>query len=401
MKTLRLAFSRISTYFLENKIIFILYFIGVIACIVFMLFFYGNVLNSKTGQTQYDKLEFKTYSVSFATPTEITPETLEKLKDFQMEYDIQDIRLTAILDLDGNNIEFSDNSEAGLYMLFGKDPNVENSPASIYVETFINNNTNILKNTDSQLFTDDELKQNVVISSSDTEESIKIKGQDFKIIKTIPKNNDGIYELKKIPDYYIPADAYFQSGIKTYQITIYVAEPFSQSMMYDYGYFLHEIFNTKYNPLTDADGTYDFVRIPNSVYASEYGDRVSQYQSIMAVFAVSIFSFMFLLKYLMDSCKRENSILMMVGAKKIRILVTTFIENIILTLSSTIIAVLIHMALYDCLFSKINLYENIVYSIEDYLIIALTVFVLSIIVQIPFMISYWVRNIRNIKEGAR
>lgn len=104
MKTLRLAFSRIFTYFSENKIIFILYFIGVIACVIFMLFFYGNVLNSKTGQTQYDELDFKTYYVSFATPTEITPETLEKLKNFQIEYDIQDIKLTAILDKDGNNI---------------------------------------------------------------------------------------------------------------------------------------------------------------------------------------------------------------------------------------------------------------------------------------------------------
>ncbi len=401
MKTLRLAFSRISTYFLENKIIFILYFIGVVACVVFMLFFYGNVLNSKTGQTQYDELKFKTYSVYFATPTEITPETLEKLKDFQMEYDIQDIRMGAILDLDGNNIKFSDCSEANLYVDFGRDPNVENSPASIYVETFINNNTNILKNTDSQLFTDDELKQNVAISSSDAEESIKIKGQDFKIIKTIPKDTGGVNGRKGSPDYYIPAESYFQSGIKTCRITIYVAEPFSQIVMYNYGYFLHEIFNTKYNPLVDHSGEYDCVRIPSSVYASEYGDRVSQYRSIMAVFAVSILSFMFLLKYLMDSCKRENSILMMVGAKKIRILATTFIENTILTLSGTSIAILIHIALYDCLFSKINFYENIVYSIEDYLIIAITVLILSTVIQIPFMISYWVKNIRNIKEGAK
>ncbi len=400
MKTLRLAFSRIYTYFLENKIIFILYFIGVVACVVFMLFFYGNVLNSKTGQTQYDDLKFKTYYVSFATPTEITPETLEKLKDFQIEYDIQDIRLGAILDLDGNNIEFSDNSEAMQYFHHKVNPNEEEEFVSVYVETFINNNTNILKNIDSQLFTDDELKQNVAISSN-TEESIKIKGQDFKIIKTIPKNTDGIYDMKETPDYYIPADAYFQSGIKTRQITIYVAEPFSQSMMYNYGYFLHEIFNTKYNPLTDADGSYDCVGIPSSVYASEYGDRVSQYQSIMAVFAVSILSFMFLLKYLMDSCRRENSILMMVGAKKIRILATAFIENTILTLSGTIIATLIHITLYDCLFSKINLYKNVVYSIEDYLLIAFIVLVLSTIVQIPFTISYWVKNIRNIKEGAK
>lgn len=404
MKTLRLAFSRIFTYFSENKIIFILYFIGVIACIIFMLFFYGNVLNSKTGQTQYDELDFKTYYVSFATPTEITPETLEKLKDFQIEYDIQDIKLSAVLDMDGNNIDFSTCSDASTYFDYGNINNdfvsVDNDIVAVSVDTFINNNNNILKGTDYQIFTDEELKQNVAAASLNAEKSIKIKGQDFNVVKTVPKNTDEYY-FKSTPDYYIPADAYFQSGIKTWKITIYVAEPFSQSMMYNYGYFLHEIFNTKYNPLKDVSGEYDCVGIPKTVYMAEYGDRFAQYWSIMEIFAVSIFSFMFLLKYLMDSCRRENSILMMVGAKKSRILVTNFIENVILTLFSTAIAILIHIALYDCLFSKINLYENIVYSAEDYLIITLIVFVMSTIIQIPFIISYWFKNIRNIKDGAK
>ena len=39
MKTLRLAISRILTYFSENKTIFVLYFIGTISCVIMMIYY--------------------------------------------------------------------------------------------------------------------------------------------------------------------------------------------------------------------------------------------------------------------------------------------------------------------------------------------------------------------------
>lgn len=112
MKTLRIAISRIFTYFSENKIIFILYFIGTISCIIMMIYYYGNTLNYMTGYSPFDDIEFRKYKVAFSSPTEVTEDTIEKLKEFEQKYGIQDIELTTIIDLDGNNIEFSSNDEA-------------------------------------------------------------------------------------------------------------------------------------------------------------------------------------------------------------------------------------------------------------------------------------------------
>ena len=389
MKTLRLAFSRIFTYFSENKLIFVLYFIGTIACILSMVYYYGNVLNYKTGYSQYDDINFRKFEVKLATPTEITPETLEKLYDFEQDYEIQDIILTTIIDSDGNNVDFSTNTEANKYYS-AKELEYEGYDDIAIVETYVNNNNDVMVNPKPNIFTDEQLKQNVTIAPKETTVSLNIKGQTFNTIK----NESSI-------SYLIPSDAYFNSGIKTWKIKIYVSERFSENMMYRYADFLHETFNTKFIPSVDIEGEYDFVRMPNTYYNSENSETLAQFTLIIAVFAVSVISFMFLLKYLMDSCRRENSIYMMVGAKKKHILLINFIENIILTVSCTAIAIAIHALLYDSLFSKINLFENITYNLQDYGYITMMSLILSTIVQIPFIISYWFKNIRNIKEGSK
>ena len=79
----------------------------------------------------------------------------------------------------------------------------------------------------------------------------------------------------------------------------------------------------------------------------------------------------------------------------------SIIENVALTVISTVIAIAIHILLYSSVFSKANLYENIKYSAQDYAIIALLAIGLSIIVQIPFIFTYWFKNVRNIKEGSK
>ena len=57
MKTLRLAISRILTYFSENKTIFVLYFIGTISCVIMMIYYYGNTLNYMTGNSSFDEFD--------------------------------------------------------------------------------------------------------------------------------------------------------------------------------------------------------------------------------------------------------------------------------------------------------------------------------------------------------
>lgn len=400
MKTLRLAFSRIITYFFENKIIFVLYFIGTVACIFMMIFYYGNTLTYMTGNSKYDDRDLRRYEVMLSSPTEVTPETIEKLKNFEQEYNIQEIMLTTIVDADGKNIDFSSNDEAERYRE-NKERGSHEELGNDYIilSTFLNNNNDnvadsitgdefeVLK---SSIFSDDQLTKNVASAPPNENKDIKVGDITFNVVK-----NEDIYE------YFIPSDAYFKSGIKTWYIIIWVSDEFSENMMYRYVDFLRDFFDIKYDPAVDCEGSYDFIRTPLIYYNGQSGEITSQFYSMAYIFILSIISFMFLLKYLMDSCRRENSILMMVGAKKKHIMLINFIENIILTLFSTVAAILLHAALYNVIFSKINLFENITYSIQDYLIIAMLSLGLSLIVQIPFIFTYWFKNIRTLKEGSK
>lgn len=190
------------------------------------------------------------------------------------------------------------------------------------------------------MFTDEELSKNVASVSLGKAKSIKVGNTTFNVVKekTAQEEFDG-----KIEKYYIPADAYFKTGIKTWTVDIVIKERFSQNMMYRYVNYLRDVFNIKFDPAVDNEGSYDYVRGPIIYYIEDANQVSSQFYSIVYIFMLSLISFMFLLKYLMDSSRRENSILMMVGAKKRVVMLVNFIENVALTVISTVIAIAIHI----------------------------------------------------------
>ena len=216
MKTLRLAISRILTYFSENKTIFVLYFIGTISCVIMMIYYYGNTLNYMTGNSSFDDIEFRKYHVAFSSPTEVTEDTIEKLKEFEQKYGIQDIELTTIIDSDGNNIEFSSSYEAVNDYWVKKLGNRDSSDTDkkyIILSTYLNNNEdNSFSDTKGRLFTDEELSKNVASVSLGKAKSIKVGNTTFNVVKEKTAQDDLEGKIEK---YYIPADAYFKTGIKT------------------------------------------------------------------------------------------------------------------------------------------------------------------------------------------
>ena len=301
MKTLRLAISRILTYFSENKTIFVLYFIGTISCVIMMIYYYGNTLNYMTGNSSFDDIEFRKYHVAFSSPTEVTEDTIEKLKEFEQKYGIQDIELTTIIDLDGNNIEFSSSYEAVNDYWVKKLGNRDSSDTDkkyIILSTYLNNNEdNSFSDTKGRLFTDEELSKNVASVSLGKAKSIKVGNTTFNVVKEKTAQDDLEGKIEK---YYIPADAYFKTGIKTWTVDIVIKERFSQNMMYRYVNYLRDVFNIKFDPAVDSEGSYDYVRGPIIYYIEDANQVSSQFYSIVYLFLLSLISFMFLLKYLID-----------------------------------------------------------------------------------------------------
>ena len=62
VKLLILSLNRISTHFNRNKLFFILFFLGIMASSVMLIFYYGNVMTFKNGLFD-DNTEIRAYTI--------------------------------------------------------------------------------------------------------------------------------------------------------------------------------------------------------------------------------------------------------------------------------------------------------------------------------------------------
>lgn len=387
MKTLRLVFSRIGTYFSRNKTIFVLYIVGMIVCVITLIFLYGNFMSSKSGIYK-NEFSCRSVRVYFRNPVTLTNNDIEEFQNFYMDGKIQEIQLSAVLDKNGNDsfdfctedIYEGEGTQPAMCYIDG-DPDIDPDDY-IIVDSYLNNNNDMMANPKPNLFSNDQLKQSVAAAPKDKNGSIRIQGEDFNIVENITSDN-----------YVIPIEKYMSSNIRTCYMHIYTDSIWSEFAITEYVNYLKAVFD-------DANYSYS-IYDPLPFYQDLNNQNIQNIQMLMVVFGCTMLSFMFLLKYLMDCARYENGILMMVGAKRTHILLMNFLENIILTLFCIIAASLIHIGLYSVFFSKINIFEKLEYYPQDYVIIAGMVLAALIIIQIPFMIVYWKNNIKSIKEGGR
>ncbi|MCD7775775.1 MAG: hypothetical protein LUH54_00145 [Firmicutes bacterium] len=108
---------------------------------------------------------------------------------------------------------------------------------------------------------------------------------------------------------------------------------------------------------------------------------------ICGCYAVSVVSFMFLLCYIIESCMDENIVSMIVGAPKSDIFVMVFWEGLPLTSFANALGMVLHAALYDVFFAKINI-TGAGISAGDYLTLFLAMFVISVVVVFAFLFRY-------------
>ena len=386
MKTLRIVLSRIGTYFSQNRPIFILYIIGMVVCTVALIFFYGNFLSSKAG-VYSNEFMCRCYEIVFYEPVTLTEDDIAEIRNFYMGGEIQEIKLSAVLSKDGwDSIAFFTGdvyegidapTTSGYIERYKGDLS-----DYIIVDSYINNNNDMMVNPEPNIFSNEQLKQSVIAAPKGKTGSMKIQGENYNIVRNITDI-----------DYVIPIQKYMSSNLRTCQMVIYTDDIWSKFAMTEYTDYLKNILDIK----NCSYKMYD----PSPFYGENDNRTQQEMAMLMAVFGCTAVAFMFLLKYLMDCARRENGILMMVGARRKHILLMSFLENMILTISCVIIASLIHIGFYKTFFSKVNIYEKLQYYPVDYVIIAGMILAATIIIQVPFMMVYWKNNIKSIKEGDR
>lgn len=122
-------------------------------------------------------------------------------------------------------------------------------------------------------------------------------------------------------------------------------------------------------------------------YNDEYLGNSRQIIFMLSLgFAVMIFVFGYLIRYIVITSKSENMIYRLVGAGNGVIVCISALESLIANLILSIIAVIIHAALFSPIFNKLNFYTNVSLDIIDYLLlIGVTTFI-SFIAVLPHIV---------------
>lgn len=333
MKTLFLLFNRIKRYIVKNKALFILFTIGSILTSTFFAYFYGNTeFMQRANDT---KLSNRKYLVSLQEPLSYDSEELRKL------YNSEFIDSIRIINNSYEDIFFS------LCTCIKGD--VPSGTASGRTEFREGENYSIVPDSLSKFRIGD---------------TVVIDNIEFTVIGTA------------VLDSHISNYAFAELDLDVHLIEIYSAEKYRPGQD---GKLINHIITS----LTDSN--IDYIKTPD---VTKNSDILFEIIALCVCFSLAVVSFMFLLKYMLDSIMDETAISLIVGASKLHIFLITFGEIMCFSLISSAIGVIMHRILYEPVFSKLNKIESTTYLASDYFYIYVIFNLLTAFVSLFFILRY-------------
>ena len=314
---------------------------------------------------------FRSFSIASDTPLQLTEEQTKLLQ----KYPLESLEMRTIVS--GDLVQ---SDQMGEYF---KKSLEENNVISI--SSSWNDQLGLFASAGRVQFSQEEIadKKKVVIlpsnfgNSLDFPEKIILMGQEFQVI--------GV-QAGYTSEFFIPSSTYHAQGLESNLIYFTLENRLSQK---DEKKFVEELYqsfpNSKLKSPSDASETLEEGTIIEILFVS-------------IVYLLSMFSFMFLIKFLMDAHSAENITYFLVGAKKRVVIEIIMIQNLILILCSALIGIGIHLSLKDNVFALLNYSPNVQYSFIDYLIITMIMLVVSAIIQIPFLWNYYRKSLIQLKQ---
>lgn len=353
MKTLKLALGRVAYYFRYHKLILVLFLLGMVACVLAFAFFYGTTALQKMEAT--NAVLSRQYDVQLFSAENIEESRLSFLE----QHDVEEILYTAPLDKSALQGKIPDTDDMGEKIAFT-------------VKAFQNNNEAKLLYLDSKSsFTDEELEQNCVIAPAAIhykDERVTINGVKYSVV--------GKYDGMGDYDFYMPVKAYQNVGFQTKSLQITLKQIPTEEE--------NERLVAEINAAFHGSAVTD----PYQYIMQKTNKNATDLLTFCAIYLISICSFLFLLKYLLDRNQYENAVYSIAGASKNRVIRIAVCEILILSMGSAVFALLLHALLYDSVFQYINVYANVTYTFFDYLAILGMIFVLTLLCAVPFIVMY-------------
>lgn len=358
MNTLKLVFSRVKDDIRNHPFIMLLYYIGSILCVLAFIISYNNVQNSfNSFQHFLNSIEFREYKINLNEEAELKKEDFNFLSD----YDIENISCST---------SFTDNYD-NIYEV-----RTFSSIEYIYdVESRLKDNKTV-----AEVFNNSEyFSKNVIFSSNSGSDKVKMSdGSEFEICR-IPVTYN-----------YITFDKFTENNLKTTNIVITTKT-------------LHNSFENSEikNLILENLGHYGITSVEtmndNNRAMEELYSMINTFVVVFLILLICFIGCAAMFKYVFNLNRYENVIYCLLGASKKRVTAIIILEAFIISVISSVSAIIIHAAAYDTYFKKID-YSGLGYAVSDYIIVAVFTVILSLATIIPFFVSYMRSPVMQMKE---
>ena len=358
MKLLRLIGSRLRQYWVTNRLILCLFLIGGILSSIAFTFFYGNLIDYLDYRTSTDET-FRTYSVYLSNHfgTDIPkPEPAIFADQVEALYANDTVEGITV----GYFFAFEESVEYDIPRgNFGMDAfsRIEARPNDQWEPMGLVGSADFEKHPDGAIVPEES-----VVQIGDT---FTIDGKTLTVI----------------------GKHFYSDCIVSYETFLELAKSIdTMTLLTKDRYPVH---NDPMESLLEEMYPDIFVQSPGH-WAAYYEKRAmeSLFLGMGPAYAVSITSFLFLLRYLMDALLRPTVISRMVGATKGKIFALCLGEAAVLCAVTDAIGIAIHWYFYEDVFKKLNSVEDLVYLPEDYLTIFLIMLGLGMTVAALFVREY-------------
>lgn len=348
MKLLQMISSRVRQYWVNHRLIFLLFLMGGILSSVMFCYFYGNMSSTMSNRTAAERYE-RNYGVSDLPKEWSTAEILEKAELLYENDLIEFVTVEYRLYEHAGGLEMVEDSGA-------KHGSISAEVGNDVFTLCINGNTDLDGNSDGVVVPD--------ISTKAVGDPITIDGKKLTVI--------GKHTLW---DYFISFDSYRELGIPVDRMSVTAVE-------------LHDFENDPVRAMLEEVLPGALINAPDQYEVFDISSTVIMMTLLTIVYGASMLAFMFLLRFLMDANVNSTVISRIVGAKKWQILGLCFGEAAALCALVDAAGIGIHMLLYDSFFSNLNKQEGLIYQPQDYLSIFLAMLCVGMVVALGFVVKY-------------
>lgn len=354
MKLISLIGSRLLHYYRSNKLIFCIFFLSSVICGIGFLYLYGNYTMAMRNRNDQYKT-YRTYSMTFSnnpiTIKDISA-SLKKMK-MSMEYSIIGAAI-------------SDNIEV-CASVYGTPEITAITGESAFTEEENKNGSNVIIMPSWEPF-------NKPTGLNKENSTLLLNGTVFKIVGTH-------IDL----EYYIPLKAYEHLGLPINRVKIIIVKKPTAA--------------SDTENMNELTALFPNAQITSPIHYNQDKDFPMELFMICIVYGISMLSFMFLMKYMMDMNSRENVIYSIVGASKGTVIQLLLLDNVCLSVAASLISIGIHILFKESLFDKFSVSSNLIYKPSDYILSFFLIILVSSLTVIPFIASYSRKSLISAKNA--